>query len=92
MITVIALGYCVLVFVAFKVIKIKVSPISIAAAGLIGVFLLTGVVVAWKMSAPMSDQVFVRRRILTIIPDVEEFVSKVHVKNESDGQQRRCFV
>lgn len=80
MIILISLSYIALVVVAFKVIKIKVSPVSIATAALIGVVLLTGIFVAWKMSAPITDQMFLRRRVLSVSPDVREIVSKVHVK------------
>jgi multidrug resistance efflux pump len=80
MITVILIGYISLVYLAFKVIKIKISPVTIATASLIGVFLMTGVLVAWKMSAPLSGQMFLQRRVLLVNPDVREFVSKVYVK------------
>lgn len=80
MIVVITLLYCAVVLVAFKLIKIKVNPVSIASAALIGVFILTGVLVGWKMSAPMTGQMFLRRPVLQIIPDVREFVTRIHVK------------
>ena len=80
MIAVITIGYIVLVLVAFKVIKIKVNPISVAVAVVIGVFILGGIVIGWKMSAPMTGQMVLRRRVLQVAPDVREFVSKVHVK------------
>ena len=66
---------------AFKVIKIKVNPVSDRGiATLIGMFMLGGVVIVWKQAAPMSGQMILRRRVLQVVPDVREFVSKVHVK------------
>ena len=80
MITVILLGYLACVVVAFKVIKIKVSPTSVAVAVVAGVFMLGGIVVIWKQSAPMTEQMVLRRHVLQVVPDVREYVSKVHVK------------
>jgi multidrug resistance efflux pump len=80
MITVMMIGYIGCVLVAFKVIKIKPTPVSIAVAVMIGVFMLGGVVIGWKMAAPMTQQMMLRRHVLQIAPDVREFVSKVHVE------------
>jgi multidrug resistance efflux pump len=80
MITVLTIGYLVCVMVAFKVIKIKVSPTSVAVAAYIGVVMLGGIVIVWKQAAPMTGQMILMRRVLQVVPDVREFVSKVHVK------------
>ena len=81
MIIAITVGYVAIVFLAFKLIKIKLGRVSIPAAALIGLFLMTLTTVAWKMSAPMSDQILLSREILIITSDVVEKVSKVHVKS-----------
>ena len=80
MITVLLIGYLACVMVAFKVIKIKVSPVSVAISALIGVVMLGVIVVIWKQAAPMSGQMVLRRRVLQVVPDEREFVSKVHAK------------
>jgi multidrug resistance efflux pump len=80
MITVLTIGYLACVVVAFKVIKIKVNPISVAIAAFLGVVMLGGVTIGWKMAAPMTGQMILRRRVLQVVPDVREFVSKVYVK------------
>lgn len=80
MIMVILLIYLVCVVVAFKVIKIRVSPTSVAVAVVAGFLMLSGIVIVWKQSAPMTDQMVLRRHVLQIVPDTREFVSKVHVK------------
>lgn len=77
----ITVGYVAIVFLAFKLIKIKFGRVSIPAAALIGLFLITLTTVAWKMSAPMSDQILLSREILIITSDLQEKVSKVHVKS-----------
>ncbi len=81
MILVLTLAYLVCVLVAFKVIKIKVQPVSVAVAVLIGVFMLGGIVAGWKFAAPMSGQMTLRRHIVRIVPDVREFVDKVYVES-----------
>ena len=68
MITVLLIGYLGCVVLAFKVIKLKVNPVSIAVATLIGVFMLGGVVIVWKQAAPMSGQMILRRRVLQVVP------------------------
>ncbi len=80
MITVILLGYIACVVIAFKFIKIKVTPTSVAVAVVTGVFMMGGIVIVWKQSAPMTEQMVLTRHVLQIIPDEREFVSKVHVK------------
>lgn len=81
MITVITLGYIACVILAFKVIKIKVTPGTVATSVLLGIFLLGGVVIVWKQAAPLSGQMFLTRHVLQMNPDVREFVSKVHVQS-----------
>jgi multidrug resistance efflux pump len=80
MITLLTIGYLVCVVVAFKVIKIKVNPVSVAIAAFLGVVMLGGVTIGWKQAAPMTGQMVLWRRVLQVVPDVREFVSKVHVK------------
>lgn len=80
MIAIMMLGYIACIVVAFKVIKLKVSPTTLAAATLLGVLLLGGVVTVWNQAAPLSGQMVLHRKVLQVIPDVQEFVSKVHVE------------
>ena len=80
MIMIVLLGYLGCVYAAFKIIKIKVSPASVAVAVLIGVFAMGGIVTGWKLVAPMTEQMVLKRPVLQIIPDVREFVTKVYVK------------
>ena len=81
MIVILTLLYLGLVYAAFKYIKIKVNPISIAGAALGGVILLGGIVTVWKLASPMSGQVTLRRVVVQITPNVREFVTKVHVES-----------
>ena len=81
MLTIILLAYVACIVVAFKVIRIAVKPATVAVAVLGGVFVVGGIAVLWKQGAPMSDQMFVRRHVVRIAPNVREFVSKVHVES-----------
>jgi multidrug resistance efflux pump len=80
MITVMTICYVACVVVAFKVIKLKVNPTSVAVATVAGILMLGGIVIVWNQAAPMSGQMILRRRVLQVVPDVREYVSKVHVK------------
>jgi multidrug resistance efflux pump len=84
MITVIAIFYLGCVFLAFKVIKLKVSPFSVAVATLIGVFLLTGIVIGWKFSAPISEQITVTRPVIPLVAsqNTKEVIKKIHAKQD----------
>lgn len=54
--------------------------ISMAVALLIGSSVLGLVTIVWNQAAPMSSRMFLRRHVLQVAPDVEEFVSKVYVE------------
>ena len=81
MIIVMTIVYVACVLVAFKVIKITVRPVSIAIAALIGFFMLGGVVIGWKVSAPMTGQMTVKRNVIPLLSnqDSKEFIKKIHV-------------
>jgi multidrug resistance efflux pump len=84
MVTVFLLGYIGLVVVAFKVIKIKVTPVACAVAILLGVFLMGGIVITWKFAAPMSDQMTLHRKVTQLLAnqDSKEYITKIHVQQE----------
>ena len=81
MITVMALCYIGCVLLVFKVIKLKVSPISVGVAVLLGVLLLGGIVIGWKFSAPMSGRIIVKRNVIPLLAgqDSKELITKIHV-------------
>jgi multidrug resistance efflux pump len=83
MITILLLAYLAGVALAFKVIKIKPSPVSIAIAAVIGVFLMGGLLVGWKFSAPTTKQMVLRRHVLQVVPAVREMISKVYVEPDA---------
>ena len=84
MLTLIMLAYVALVVVAFKVIKIKVNAISVAAAVFLGVFVLGGILIAWKFSAPITDQMTLHKKVNLLLSnqDSKELITKIHVDPE----------
>lgn len=81
MVVLLTLGYLAIVLVAFKLIKIRVNPISIAVSVLGGVFLIGGVVIVWKFSAPVTGKMTVVRRTVPLLSgqNSKELITKVHV-------------
>ena len=84
MIIVMTLCYIGIVLVAFKVIKIPVRAGTVATAMVRGVVMLGGIVIGWKQAAPMTQQMFLKRDVLQIIPDLRESISKIHVKPDQE--------
>lgn len=84
MILVLTLCYLACVYAAFKVIKLKVNPVSVAVAALIGVFMLGGVVIGWKFSAPITEKMTVNRFVVPLVSsqNTKEVIKKVHVKRD----------
>ena len=84
MITVITIIYIACVLVAFKVIKLKVTPTSVAVAVLVGVFLLGGITIGWKLAAPMTEQMIIHRKVVPLLSgqDSKEQIHKIHVAQD----------
>jgi multidrug resistance efflux pump len=84
MITVMTIGYIGCVLVAFKVIKIKPTPTSIAVAAVIGVTMLGGVVIGWNFAAPMTGQMTLNRKVIQLLSnqDSKELITKIYVQQD----------
>jgi multidrug resistance efflux pump len=82
MITVMTICYIGCVLVAFKVIKIKPTPTSIAVAAVIGVTMLGGVVIGWNFAAPMTGQMTLNRKVIQLLSnqDSKELITKIYVQ------------
>jgi multidrug resistance efflux pump len=82
MVIVLIFGCIGLAIIAFKVIKIKVSRVSVAVTVLMGSFLIGGILVAWKFSAPITDQTTLVRKITNLIADPEskELITKIYAE------------
>jgi len=84
MIILITMCYIGCVYVAFKVIKIKLSAVSIAVASLVGVFILGGIIIAWNFSAPTTQQMTVTRHVVPILASLntKELIKKIHARQD----------
>ena len=80
MIAVILLGYLGCVYAAFKIIKIKVTPVSVATAILIGVFLMATIISTWNLAAPMTEQIMVNRHVIPLLTsqNSKEVITKIY--------------
>lgn len=89
MIALTTICYIVGVLVTFKVIKIKVTPTSVAVAIMTGVLLLGGIVMAWNFSAPMTGRMTVYRKVIPLISaqDSKMYITKIHVKQDVPVKQ-----
>lgn len=84
MIMIITLCYLGCVYAAFKVIGLKVNPVSVAVAAVIGVVVMGGIIIGWKFSAPLTQQMTVYRPVVPILASLntKEQIKKIHVKLE----------
>lgn len=78
MIVLIILTYLGIVYAAFRVFKIKVAPISVAIAALIGVGVVSGILISWQAGAPVSKQITLTRNIIEINGQLKGFITKVN--------------
>jgi multidrug resistance efflux pump len=65
---------------AFQVIKLHLSPMSIAIATLVAMPVIGSSTIAWKLAAPMTGQMTVHRKVVQLHSDQysKEFISKVY--------------
>jgi len=84
MLTLILLGYIGCVYAAFKILKIKVAPVSVAVSVVTGIFVLGGITIAWKFGAPITDRMTVTRPVvpLSASQNTKEVIKKVHVQQD----------
>jgi multidrug resistance efflux pump len=82
MVTLLLLLYFVCAFAAFKLFKIRVTPVSVAIPVVLGVFVIGGIVIGWKMAAPMSGKIFVKRDVIQLVGKQysKQRISKIHFK------------
>jgi len=81
MISFLVMVYAVVVLALFKMKIVKRRPYPIAIVILAGVFMIGGVVVAWKQYAPMSGNLITSQYVVQLVPyTVKGYVKKVHAK------------
>jgi len=84
MIMLITLCYLGCVYAAFKVVKLRVNAMSVSTAVVIGVFVLGGIIIGWKFSAPMTQKMTVTRAVIPLVAsqNTKEVIKKIHVKRD----------
>ena len=82
MVTLLVILYFGCVFAVFKFVKIKVTPVTVAVPVVLGTFLIGGIVVGWKMSAPISEQLFINRDVIGLTGSQfsKQQIAKIHFK------------
>ncbi len=77
MIALLVIIYAAIVVVAFKVLRIKPTAFRIAGFLLAGVLMIGGVVVAWTLSAPISEKLVTSQYVIQLVPYVKGQVKTV---------------
>jgi len=81
MISLLVTIYAAVVLTLFKMKIVKPRPYPIAIVILAGVFMIGGVVVAWKQYAPMSGNLVTSQHVVQLVPyNVKGYVKKVYAK------------
>jgi multidrug resistance efflux pump len=80
MIAVLVTIYTAIVLVLFKRKWVKPRPYPIAITALVGIVLIGGVVVAWTLSAPISERVVATQYVVQLVPYVKGQVRTVYAQ------------
>ncbi len=80
MVTILIIMYTGIVLVLFKLKLVKPRPYPIACTAVAGVLLIGGVVVVWKLCAPMSSKVVTTQYVIQLVPYVKGQVKTVHTQ------------
>jgi hypothetical protein len=70
MIALLVVVYTGFVLVLFKVMHLKPRPYLIAGLIVAGVLMIGGVVVAWAVSAPITDKLVTTQYVVQLVPYV----------------------
>jgi len=80
MIALLIIIYTSVVLVLFKVLRLKPTAYLIAGLLLAGILLIGGVVVAWALSAPISEKLVTSQYVIQLVPYVKGQVKVVHAQ------------
>jgi membrane fusion protein (multidrug efflux system) len=80
MIALLVIVYAVFIALIFKVLRIKPTPFLIAGILVAGVLMIGGVVVAWTLSAPISEKLVTTQYVIQLVPYVKGQVKAVHAQ------------
>ena len=80
MIAIFIILYCAIIWFIFHQLKIKPRPSNIAASALTGVLAIGTIVILWKFSSPISDNLVSGRYSVQLVPQVNGPVSIIHAE------------
>jgi multidrug resistance efflux pump len=82
--TLMTLIYLGCILAAIKIIKIKITPVSVAVSAVIGGLLFGAGDIAWKFSAPITGKMTVTRAVVPLLvsQNTKEVIKKIHVSRE----------
>lgn len=80
MIAIFILLYCTTIWFVFHQLKIKPRPANIAVSAVIGVVAIGAIVVLWKFSSPISDNLASGRYSVQLVPQVNSPISVIHAE------------
>jgi len=80
MIALITILYVAVIVLVFKVFKVRPRPWPIAGFVTLGVLMIGGIVVCWKLAAPISQQAVVSRYVVQIVPWVKGKILSIPAK------------
>lgn len=72
--------YCAAIVVVFKVFKVKLRPVPIATAVVVGVVFIGAILIGWQFSAPVTQNVTVSRHVIQIVPQVTGTIKKIEAQ------------
>ena len=80
MIAFIVIIYTAVILVLFKLMRLKPTAFLIAGILVAGVLMIGGVVVAWALSAPISEKLVTSQYVIQLVPYVKGQVKAVHAQ------------
>jgi hypothetical protein len=90
MIAVLSIIYTGMVVLLFKLKILKPRPYPITCVAVAGVLLIGGVVVAWKLCAPISSRVVTTQYVVQLVPYVKGQVKKVYARANQPVSRPNC--
>ncbi|MFN3152309.1 HlyD family secretion protein [Bremerella sp.] len=72
--------YVTSIWLIYVKMKIKLTPLNLAACAVIGFVAVGAIVICWKFSAPTSSQLVVTRYTIQIVPQVRGPITKLVAK------------
>lgn len=80
MVAVFAIAYVTIIILIYKILKIRPNPKNVAAMVVLGVSVVGSIVILWKFSAPIANQLVVERYTVSLVPQVGGPIKKIHAE------------